>query len=48
MPTLIKTKGIVLHEMPIKEQDKRIILFREIMGKWLFLLMVQNVQKVVS
>lgn len=33
MPTLIKTKGIVLHEMPIKEQDKRIILFSREYGK---------------
>ncbi len=33
MPTLIKTKGIVLHEMPIKEQDKRILLFSIDYGK---------------
>ena len=33
MPTLIRTKGIVLHEMPIKEQDKRILLFSKDYGK---------------
>ncbi len=33
MATLIKTKGIVLHEMSIKEQDKRILLFSVDYGK---------------
>lgn len=33
MAMLIKTKGIVLHEMPIKDNDKRIILFSKEFGK---------------
>lgn len=33
MSTLVKTKGIVIHEMAIKEHDKRIILFSKEYGK---------------
>ena len=33
MAMLIKTKGIVIHEMPIKDNDKRIILFSKEFGK---------------
>ncbi len=33
MSMLIKTKGIVLHEMTIKDNDKRIILFSKEFGK---------------
>ncbi len=33
MSELIKTKGIVLHEMSIKDHDKRIILFSKEFGK---------------
>ena len=33
MSELIKTKGIVLHEMTIKDHDKRIILFSKEFGK---------------
>lgn len=33
MVELIKTKGIVLHVMPIKEHDKRIVLFSKEYGK---------------
>jgi len=33
MAGLIKTKGIVIHEMPIKDHDKRIILFSKEYGK---------------
>lgn len=33
MSELIKTKGIVIHEMTIKEHDKRIILFSKEYGK---------------
>jgi len=33
MSSLIKTKGIVLHVMPIKEHDKRIIVFSKEYGK---------------
>lgn len=33
MSTLIKTKGIVIHEMQIKDHDKRIIIFSKEYGK---------------
>ena len=33
MAELIKTKGIVIHVMPIKDHDKRIILFSKDYGK---------------